>query len=60
VTDLQKSHCMQKTNILVVDDEKDICRALNIILSKEGYAVTEAYNENRPLSSSASKAMTLS
>jgi len=35
---------MNKTNILVVDDEKDICRALNIILSKEGYAVTEAYN----------------
>ena len=35
---------MDKTNILVVDDEKDICRALNIILSKEGYAVTEAYN----------------
>ena len=35
---------MQKTNILVVDDEKDICRALNIILSKEGYSVTEAYN----------------
>src|SRR5574340_965863 len=35
---------MEKTNILIVDDEKDICRALNIILSKEGYAVTEAYN----------------
>jgi DNA-binding NtrC family response regulator len=35
---------MPKPNILVVDDEKDICRALNIILSKEGYAVTEAYN----------------
>jgi DNA-binding NtrC family response regulator len=35
---------MQKVNILVVDDERDICRALNIILSKEGYAVTEAYN----------------
>ncbi len=35
---------MQRTNILVVDDEKDICRALNLILSKEGYAVTEAYN----------------
>jgi DNA-binding NtrC family response regulator len=35
---------MHKTNILVVDDEKDICRALNIILSKEGYAVKEAYN----------------
>ncbi len=35
---------MQKVNILVVDDEKDICRALNILLSKEGYAVKEAYN----------------
>ena len=35
---------MQPTNILVVDDEKDICMALNLILSKEGYAVTEAYN----------------
>jgi len=35
---------MPKTNILVVDDEKDICKALSIILSKEGYSVTEAYN----------------
>ena len=35
---------MQKPKILVVDDEKDICRALNIILSKEGYDVKEAYN----------------
>ncbi|MDH4163452.1 MAG: sigma-54 dependent transcriptional regulator [Nitrospirota bacterium] len=35
---------MEITNILVVDDEKDICRALNIILSKEGYSVTEAHN----------------
>jgi len=35
---------MQKPSILVVDDEKDICRALNFILSKEGYAVKEAYN----------------
>ena len=35
---------MQRTNILVVDDEKDICRALNLILSKEGYVVAEAYN----------------
>jgi DNA-binding NtrC family response regulator len=35
---------MQNVNILVVDDERDICRALSIILSKEGYAVTEAYN----------------
>jgi len=35
---------MHRTTILIVDDEKDICRALNIILSKEGYVVTEAYN----------------
>ncbi len=35
---------MQKSSILVVDDEKDICKALNFILSKEGYAVKEAYN----------------
>ncbi|HTG02335.1 MAG TPA: sigma-54 dependent transcriptional regulator [Nitrospirota bacterium] len=35
---------MKKTNILVVDDEKDICMALNILLSKEGYSVKEAYN----------------
>lgn len=40
---------MQKTNILVVDDEKDICKALNIILSKEGYAVKEAYNGEEAL-----------
>jgi len=41
---MHKEPLHAKTNILVVDDEKDICRALNIILSKEGYAVTEAYN----------------
>jgi DNA-binding NtrC family response regulator len=35
---------MQRPSILVVDDEKDICKALNFILSKEGYAVKEAYN----------------
>ena len=40
---------MQKTNILVVDDEKDICKALNIILTKEGYAVREAYNGEQAL-----------
>ena len=28
---------MQKPSILVVDDEKDICMALNILLTKEGY-----------------------
>ncbi len=35
---------MQKPNILVVDDEKDICMALKILLTKEGYTVKEAYN----------------
>src|SRR5512135_2375583 len=35
---------MGKPNILVVDDEKDICMALNILLTKEGYAVKTAYN----------------
>jgi DNA-binding NtrC family response regulator len=35
---------MHKTSILIVDDEKDICKALSIILNKEGYAVAEAHN----------------
>jgi DNA-binding NtrC family response regulator len=35
---------MGKPNILIVDDEKDICMALNILLTKEGYDVKEAYN----------------
>ncbi len=40
---------MEKARILVVDDEKDICMALNILLTKEGYAVTEAYNGEQAL-----------
>ncbi len=40
---------MEKANILVVDDEKDICKALNIILTKEGYVVKEAYNGEQAL-----------
>jgi DNA-binding NtrC family response regulator len=40
---------MAQTNILVVDDEKDICMALNIILTKEGYSVKEAYNGEQAL-----------
>lgn len=40
---------MQRANILVVDDEKDICKALSILLSKEGYAVREAYNGEEAL-----------
>src|SRR5512147_708666 len=35
---------MEKANILIVDDEKDICMALNMLLTKEGYTVKEAYN----------------
>lgn len=40
---------MGKPNILVVDDEKDICMALNILLTKEGYTVKEAYNGEEAL-----------
>ncbi len=40
---------MQKPNILVADDEKDICKALNILLTKEGYSVKEAYNGEEAL-----------
>ncbi len=40
---------MHKANILVVDDEKDICMALNILLSKEGHSVKEAYNGEQAL-----------
>ncbi len=40
---------MDKKKILVVDDEKDICMALNIILTKEGYEVKEAYNGEQAL-----------
>ncbi len=40
---------MQKANILVVDDEKDICMALNILLTKEGYSVKEAYDGEQAL-----------
>ncbi len=40
---------MNKSSILVVDDEKDICMALNILLTKEGYAVKEAYNGEQAL-----------
>jgi DNA-binding NtrC family response regulator len=40
---------MNKPNILIADDEKDICMALNILLTKEGYAVKEAYNGEQAL-----------
>ncbi|MBI4823627.1 MAG: sigma-54-dependent Fis family transcriptional regulator [Nitrospirae bacterium] len=33
---------MEKTKILIVDDEKDILRALEFLLSGEGYSVTKA------------------
>ncbi len=31
-------------NVLVVDDERDICRALEFLLSREGYKVVTAYS----------------
>ena len=31
-------------NLLVVDDERDICKALEFILSREGYVVTTAHS----------------
>jgi len=40
---------MGKANILVVDDEKDICMALKFLLTKEGYDVKEAYNGEEAL-----------
>jgi DNA-binding NtrC family response regulator len=40
---------MEKANILIVDDEKDICMALNMLLTKEGYTVKEAYNGEQAL-----------
>jgi DNA-binding NtrC family response regulator len=40
---------MGKAKILVVDDEKDICKALNFLLTKEEYVVTEAYNGEQAL-----------
>lgn len=35
---------MKKTKILVVDDEKNIVFALQLLLSKSGYEVITAYN----------------
>jgi DNA-binding NtrC family response regulator len=40
---------MHKRSILVVDDERDICKALSIILSKEGYSVAEAHSGEQAL-----------
>lgn len=40
---------MGKANILIVDDEKDICMALNFLLTKEGYDVKESYNGEQAL-----------
>ncbi|HWR59305.1 MAG TPA: sigma-54 dependent transcriptional regulator [Thermodesulfovibrionales bacterium] len=38
-----------KPKILVVDDEKDICRALAFLLSGEGYAITQVYSGEEAL-----------
>ena len=38
-----------KAKILVVDDEKDICKVLEFLLKSEGYAVSVAYNGEEAL-----------
>ncbi len=38
-----------KPKILVVDDERDICKALEFLLRSEGYAVTAAYSGEEAL-----------
>lgn len=38
-----------KPKILVVDDERDICKALEFLLKAEGYAVTTAYSGEEAL-----------
>ena len=35
---------MQKNNILICDDDKDIVEALKIYLSAEGYQIFTAFN----------------
>ena len=35
---------VSEQRILVVDDERDICRALEFLLSREGYKVATAYS----------------
>ena len=41
---------MNKTKILVVDDEKNICELLRLYLEKEGYEVLMAYNGSDAIS----------
>jgi len=36
--------CQQNCNILIVDDEPDICWALKILLSRQGYSLSIAQN----------------
>jgi len=38
-----------KAKILVVDDEKDICKVLEFLLKSEGYTVSVAYNGEEAL-----------
>ncbi|GBE00080.1 transcriptional regulatory protein ZraR [bacterium BMS3Abin07] len=39
----------EKYKILVVDDERDICRALEFLLSRQGYSIDTAYDGNMAL-----------
>ena len=40
---------METINVLVVDDDKEIVKAIEIYLSKEGYNILKAYNGKQAL-----------
>lgn len=46
-----------KINILIADDEKEIRDVLRLLLTGEGYAVTEAEDGNQVLSAAIRRAM---
>lgn len=41
---ISKNKIVEKQHILVIDDEKDICELLKIVLEREGYIVTAVSN----------------
>lgn len=46
---------MMKPEILIVDDERDICRALEFLLKAEGYNVTKAFSGEEAIEKIAAK-----
>ena len=43
------ANLMDKTKILIVDDDKNICELLRLYLEKEGYQAVLAYNGEQAL-----------